>query len=76
MLSGHTGKGRGQAQADHAPPEQKVCAKQACAIQWCLAKRHHQEHLCQSFIDDWRECCEKARIAAGITEDSSVERAG
>ena len=29
----YTGKGKRSAQADSAPPEQKLCAKQACAIQ-------------------------------------------
>ena len=29
----YTGKGKRSAQSDSAPPEQKLCAKQACAIQ-------------------------------------------
>ena len=62
----YTGKGKRGAQKDDAPPEQKDCAKQACAIQWCLAKRGQKEHLCQSFIDDWRECTRRSRAAAGV----------
>ena len=26
-----------------APIEQKLCKKEACAIQWCLARRNHKE---------------------------------
>ena len=66
MVFVYTGKGRRQAQKDDALPEQKKCAKQACAIQWCLAKRDHKEHLCQNYIDEWKDCCEKARAAAAV----------
>ena len=69
MVFVYTGKGRRQAQNDNASPEQKLCAKQACAIQWCLAKRNHKEHLCQHVIDEWKLCCEKVRRnAAAATE--------
>ena len=34
MVFVYTGKGRRQAQSDDASPEQKQCAKHACAIQW------------------------------------------
>jgi hypothetical protein len=64
MVFVYTGKGRRQAQNDSAPPEQKLCAKQACAIQWCLAKRDHKEHLCKAVIDEWQDCCEKVRAAS------------
>lgn len=70
----YTGKGRRAAQKEDAPPEQKDCAKQACAIQWCLAKRGQKEHLCQSFIDDWKECTQRARAAAGM--ESSIDGDG
>jgi hypothetical protein len=66
MVFVYTGKGRRQAQKDDAPPEQRKCAKQACAIQWCLAKRDHKEHLCKNFIDEWQDCCEKARAVAAL----------
>ena len=72
MVFVYTGKGRRQAQKDDAPPEQRKCAKQACAIQWCLAKRDHKEHLCQNFIDDWQDCREKARAAAALEAASST----
>ena len=69
-----TGKGRRQAQSDDAPPEQKLCASQACAIQWCLAKRDHKEHLCQAIIDDWKACCDKVRAASVVV--AKAEQAG
>ena len=68
MVFVYTGKGRRQAQKDDAPPEQKLCAKQACAIKWCLAKRNHKEHLCQNVIDEWKLCCEKVRNAAAAAK--------
>lgn len=70
MVFVYTGKGRRSAQKDDAPPEQKACAKQACAIQWCLAKRDHKEHLCRAVIDEWKECCEKVR---GTVDRGDVE---
>ena len=68
----YTGKGRRSAQADAAPAEQKLCAKQACAIQWCLAKRNHKEHLCTVYIDEWKNCCKKVRAAQTV----KIERDG
>lgn len=65
----YTGKGRRQAQ--NAPPEQKACAKQACAIQWCLAKRDHKEELCQHVIEEWQTCCDKVRAAAAVAAASA-----
>ena len=62
----YTGKGRRQAQNDNASVEQKKCAKQACAIQWCLAKRNHKEIFCQAYIDEWKHCCEQARAAEAV----------
>jgi len=41
----------------------------ACAIQYCLAKRDHKEHLCQAFIDDWKSCCDKVRAASAAAKD-------
>ena len=71
MVFVYTGKGRRQAQKDDALPEQKKCAKQACAIQWCLAKRDHKEHLCQNYIDEWKDCCEKARAATVVAVEEA-----
>jgi len=58
----YTGKGSRQAQNDDAPAEQRLCAKQACAIQWCLAKRDHKEHLCKAYREAWEDCCAKVQI--------------
>lgn len=55
--------GKGKKQSASAPPEQKRCKTQACAIQWCLAKRDHKEHLCKAYIDEWKNCCDKVRAA-------------
>ena len=44
-----------------APVEQKACKKEACAIQWCLARRNHQERYCQAFIQAWEDCCATAK---------------
>lgn len=71
MVFVYTGKGKRGAQRNDAPPEQKHCAEQACSIQWCLAKRGHQEHRCQSFIDAWKECVEKARAEVTVYPNAS-----
>ena len=71
MVFVYTGKGKRSAQNNDAPPEQKLCAKQACAIQCCLAKRDHREHLCQGVIDEWKDCCDKIR--ANAIADSAAD---
>ena len=76
MVFVYTGKGRRQAQNSNAPPEQKLCAKQACAIQWCLAKRDHKEHLCKAVIDDWQACCDKVRAATAAAAAMAKEEIG
>jgi hypothetical protein len=53
----YTGKGRKGGTTENGSPPQ--CAKLACAIQWCLAKRNHKEVYCQSFIDEWKKCRDK-----------------
>lgn len=68
----YTGKGSRGAQSKDATPEQRHCAKQACAIQWCLAKRGQQEKYCQPFIQDWKACCEKARAAAAAAATTAT----
>ena len=55
--------GSGKKQAEGAPVEQTACKKEACAIQWCLARRNHQEKYCLDYIAAWKECCERARAA-------------
>ena len=67
-MSRHTGafvyKGAGKKHAEDAPPEEKLCSKEACAIQWCLAKHNHQEKWCRLTIDAWRDCCARVKKAA------------
>jgi hypothetical protein len=69
----YTGKGRRQAQNDNASPEQKKCADQACAIQWCLAKRDYKEHLCTAYRKVWEDCCTKVRAAEAAKLDAVRE---
>jgi len=64
MSSVSKDKGRRSVQKSGVSQEEKLCGKQACKIQWCLAKRGHKEHLCQPYIDEWKLCCEKVRAAA------------
>ena len=40
-----------------------MCKKEACAIQWCLAKRNHKEEYCKDFIAAWKACCERAKAS-------------
>jgi hypothetical protein len=66
-MSRHTGAfvytGSGKKHSDDAPIEQKLCKKEACAIQWCLAKRNHKEEYCKDFIAAWRACCDRAKAS-------------
>ena len=53
-------KGSGKKQNADASPSQKKCTKEACDIQYCLAKRNHQESQCLEVINIWKKCCEIA----------------
>jgi len=68
MSTRHAGafvyRGAGKKQVEDAPPEQKLCSKEACAIQWCLAKHDHKEKWCLATIDAWKQCCERVKAAA------------
>jgi hypothetical protein len=65
----YTGAGRKQ-NPNETDPGQLNCTKQACAIQWCLSRRNHQEEACRDYIDAWKKCCDKARTAAAIQKHS------
>mmetsp|Transcript_2491 Transcript_2491/g.2706 ORF Transcript_2491/g.2706 Transcript_2491/m.2706 type:complete len:88 (+) Transcript_2491:31-294(+) len=54
--------------------ERRLCQTQACKIQWCLQHRNHNEKFCQAYIDDWKKCIEKVRIAAAINDGSGNMR--
>lgn len=46
---------------DSKPPEQRWCKKEACEIQYCLARANYQEDKCRHIIEAWEKCAEKAR---------------
>jgi hypothetical protein len=50
---------------DELPPEQIHCRKQACAIQFCLNRFNHQEKKCKAYVEEWKQCRDKARKEAG-----------
>ena len=54
--------GSGKKQGADAPLSQKLCAKKARGVQWCLAKCNHQEKYCAAAIKELNECIEKANI--------------
>jgi len=37
---------------------EKYCKRQACAIQFCLAKHRFQQQRCDPVIDDFENCCD------------------
>lgn len=53
--------GSGKKQKEDADIAQIKCKKQACDIQWCLAKSNHMQHRCEPVIQIWKDCCENAR---------------
>jgi hypothetical protein len=66
----YTGKGRKGGTTENGSPPQ--CAKLACAIQWCLAKRNHKEVYCQSFIDEWKKCRDKFMALHELEKQSAA----
>lgn len=56
-------EGKGRKVTPGAPAEENACKKQACAIQWCLARRNYKENLCQAYIDEWNRCLDESRAA-------------
>ena len=52
---------RKQETSEELPPEQIYCKKQACDIQYCLARRNQQQSACQAYIEAWEQCRDKAR---------------
>ena len=69
-MSRHKGSfvytGSGKKQSDEAPPEQRLCTQEACAIQRCLARNNHQQSRCEEAIEGWKRCCRKARESHGL----------
>ena len=58
--------GSGKKQPENAPPEQKLCTQEACAIQRCLARNNHQQKRCEEAIEAWKRCCRSARESHGL----------
>ena len=56
---------------ERKPPEQRWCRKEACEIQYCLARNNYQEAKCQHVIQAWEKCAENARKRA--FDESNVE---
>ena len=54
-------QGSGKKQNEDAPIEQKKCKKEACNIQYCLARNNHIQKRCEDIIAIWKECCDKAK---------------
>ncbi|KAF1334290.1 Transmembrane protein, partial [Globisporangium splendens] len=40
---------------------ERLCRKQACAIQFCLQRSGYQEHKCAAIIQQYHDCCEAAK---------------
>ncbi|KAJ1459444.1 hypothetical protein M885DRAFT_511415 [Pelagophyceae sp. CCMP2097] len=57
-------RGSGKRQDEDAPPEQRLCTKEACAIQLCLARHNHQQKWCQGIIDHWKACTTRVKADA------------
>ena len=68
--------GSGKKQNADAPPEQKLCIPEACAIQRCLASHNHQERWCEPTIKAWKECAEKAKALAAAGKIASDAQRG
>ena len=64
-MSKYTGQfiyqGSGKKQSSNAAPEQQLCTKEACNIQYCLAKFQYQQEKCDEIITIWKKCCERAK---------------
>ena len=41
----------------------KTCKKQACAIQYCLARNNYQENKCRDTIHEWELCVKKHSLS-------------
>uniref|UniRef100_K3WUV0 Cx9C motif-containing protein 4, mitochondrial n=1 Tax=Globisporangium ultimum (strain ATCC 200006 / CBS 805.95 / DAOM BR144) TaxID=431595 RepID=K3WUV0_GLOUD len=40
---------------------ERLCRKQACAIQFCLQRSGYQERKCAAVIQQYHDCCETAK---------------
>ena len=44
---------------------QRMCKKEACAIQACLARWDYDQKRCQVVVTAWDRCCDAARKRDG-----------
>jgi len=51
-------QGSGKKQSSDQPAAQRLCTKQACAIQHCMARYNSRQDKCEAFVDAWRKCCD------------------
>lgn len=50
---------------------ERVCKKQACAIQFCLQRRNYQESKCAEVIKRYYDCCAAATEAMQKAEQNT-----
>jgi hypothetical protein len=62
--------GSGKKQSADAPLSQRLCAKKARDVQWCLAKCNHKEKYCVEVIKILKDCIAQAQ-ALEAAENSS-----
>ena len=53
---------------------QIVCKKEACAIQWCLARWNYDQKKCQPVVQRWDACCDAARERARLASGKSSSK--
>ena len=63
-------QGSGKKQSESASLAQKRCTKEACNIQYCLAKYQYQQQKCEEIIDVWKNCCKNANA---IENENSIK---
>ena len=66
-------RGAGKKQNKDADLSQHMCRKEACDIQWCLARRNHQESVCEGIIQKWKDCVKRyVKIGYLLLNDFSL----
>jgi len=62
-------QGSGKKQNKDADISQRSCTKEACAIQYCLARNNYKEQRCEHVIQQWKSCCNKAKASSKETNN-------
>ena len=68
--------GAGKKQPADAPPEQKMCTDEACAIQRCLARNNHKQQRCEESIEAWKRCCREGARGRRPAAAAGAQRQG